>query len=201
MAQDVKFGVFVAPQFSWFSPEAKDVESDGLIAGFSGGLNIDNYFAENYAFATGINIGGQGGKLNYSETSNNTLTVYDSTYSLAGNTVKYKQQYVSVPLGIKLRSNEIGYLKFHVVLGFTNQFNIKTTVTDETNDNFNDDSIKDEINFYNLGYHFGGGIDYAIGEDTSLFLTVVYDNGFLDITKSSLQVNSRIISIRAGITF
>jgi hypothetical protein len=200
-SQGAKFGVYISPQIAWLSPEAKDVKSGGTIGKFAGGLIVDNYFAKNYAFSTGIAIGGQGGKLSYNSTSNNALNIYDTTYSLNGKTVKYNLQYINVPLGLKLRSNEIGYLRFHVIIGFTNQFNIKAKVTDETDGDFNDDSIKDAINFYNLGYHFGGGVDYALGEDTSIFLTIVYDNGFIDVTKSDPKVSSRVLSLRLGITF
>jgi hypothetical protein len=200
-SQDLKFGVYFSPNIAWLSPESKDVKGNGSIVRFSGGLNIENYFAKNYAFATGIGIGGQGGKLIYDGTSNNELNVYDSAYNLAGKEVKYTFQYINIPLGLKLRSNEIGYMRFHVVVGFTNQFNIKARASDETAGDFNDDSIKDEISLYNLGYHFGGGIDYALGEDTSLSFTIVYDNGFIDVFKPSPRISSRVVSLRMGITF
>jgi hypothetical protein len=201
-SQDVKFGVYFAPQIAWLSPESKSVSSDGAVVGFAGGLNIDKYFDKNYAFAMGVATSGQGGVLIYDQTSSSTLKVYDSTYSLAGKTVKYNLQYINIPLGLKLRSNEIGYLRFHVLVGFTNQFNIKAKATEIGGaGDFDDDSIKDEVNIYNLGYHFGGGVDYALGEDTSLFLTLVYDNGFIDVFKSEPRVLSRMISIRAGVTF
>lgn len=200
-SQGVKFGVYAAPQFSWLSPQAKEVKSDGSIVKFTGGLSINKFFAENYALSTGIAIASQGGKVSYSNDADNTLTVYDTTYDLYGKTVRYDLQYINIPLGLKLQSNEIGYLRFHVLVGFTNQFTINAKATDETGDDFKDDDIKKEINVYNLGYHFGGGVDYALGEDTSIFLTVVYENGFIDIIKSSPKISTRVLSLRLGINF
>ena len=200
-AQDVKFGVYIAPQFSWFSPEAKEVKTDGSIVKLSGGLVVNKFFAENYAISTGLAIAGQGGKLSYSANANNSLEIYDSTYNLSGKTVKYSTQYINVPLGLRLQSNEIGYMRFHVLVGFTNQFNIGAKATDLTDSDFEDDDIKAEVNLYNLGYYFGGGIDYALGEDTSAFLTIVYESGFTDVLKSDPRINSRVISLRVGINF
>ncbi|QQS50077.1 MAG: PorT family protein [Bacteroidota bacterium] len=199
--QELKFGVYLAPQVSWLLPEAKDVQSNGNLLRISGGLAIDRYFAKNYAFSTGLAIGSQGGYLLYDGSSSRTLQVYDSTYAMAGKSVKYQLHYLSLPLGLKLRSNEIGYMRFHVVLGFQNQFLLKAKGTDETDNAFQDDSIRESLANYNLGYYFGGGIDYALGEDTSLFFTIVYDNGFIDILKNNPPTNTRGLGLRVGINF
>ncbi len=199
--QELKFGVYLAPQVSWLVPEAKDVQSNGNLLRFSGGLAIDRYFAKNYAFSTGLAVGSQGGYLLYNGSSTRTLQVYDSTYAMAGKSIKYQLHYLSLPFGIKLRSNEIGYMRFHVLLGFNNQFLLKAKGTDETDNTFQDDSIRESVANYNLGYYFGGGIDYALGEDTSLFFTIVYDNGFIDILKNNPQTNTRGLGLRAGINF
>lgn len=200
-AQDVRFGVYAAPQVSWLMPEAKNADNKGNIVKFSGGLTINKFFAENYALSTGIAIASQGGKIYYDSTSTNTLNVYDETFELKEKTVRYDLQYINIPIGLKLQSNEIGYLRFHVLLGFTNQFNIGAKATDETDEQFKDDAIKNDVNIYNLGYHFGGGIDYSLGEDTALFLSVVYENGFIDVIKSDPKIYSRVVSIRMGINF
>jgi opacity protein-like surface antigen len=198
-----KFGVFVDPKISWISPESRNVSSDGTFFGFGGGLEIDRFFAKNYAFSTGISLGSQGGKLSFDNLQ--TLKVYDEIDTLpAGTTFKYKLQYITVPLGLKLKSNQIGYSTFFVNVGFTSQINVKAKGTTENTGTYRgleDDAIKDEINWINLGYHFGGGVEYALGEDTSLLVGLQYQNGFLDITKSSPRTLSRVISLRVGIMF
>ncbi|MBN1118319.1 MAG: PorT family protein [Bacteroidales bacterium] len=198
--EHLKFGVFIDPQICWFSPDARTVKSEGTTFGINGGLVMDKYFAKNYAFSTAIGIGTQGGKLLYDEGLN--LQVYDKVDSLpAGTTVEYNLQYITVPLGLKLKSNQMGYTTLFVNIGLTNQVNVKAKATSDNNNGLEDDSIKDEIGIYNLSYHFGAGFEYALGEDTALTIGALYHNGFLDVTKASSVVNSRVISIRLGILF
>lgn len=199
-AQDVKFGVHIDPKITWQAPEARDVQSQGSVFGFGGGLIIDKYFQNNYAFETGISMGTQGGKLKFGYDF--PLEVYDDIDTLpAETTVNYKLQYITIPLGLKLKSNEIGYFTFFVNLGFTNQLNIKAKASTDNADGLNDDSIKKEINWFDMGYHFGGGIEYALSKDTSVLLGILYQNGFLDITTAAPRVNSRVLTIRTGILF
>jgi hypothetical protein len=198
-AQDFKIGVTVEPQITWLSPEAKDVKKDGNFFGINGGLIIDKYFQKNYAIHTGLSLGIQGGGLKFDNPS--TISAYDSTATLqAGTTVDYNLHYLSVPLGLKLRTNQIGYFSYFVLIGFTNQINIKAKAT--TNDNsLTDDIITKEIYLYNLAYHIGLGADYALSKDTALTFGLVYNNGFLDLTKKNPKVKSRVLALRLGILF
>lgn len=199
-AQSVSFGVHVDPQICWMSPEAREVNSQGSVFGIKGGLIIDRYFQDNYAFTTGINLGTQGGKLKFDYDF--PVKVYDETDTIpAGTTLKYKLQYITVPLGLKLKSNQMGYSTFYVNLGFSNQLNLKAEGTTDNTDGLSDDSIKEEIGWYNLGYYFGGGMEYALGKDTAILIGVIYHNGFLDITTASPRVYSRIVSLRVGVVF
>ncbi len=196
----VKFGVFIDPRITWLSPDARGVESQGVKFGINGGLTLDNYFAKNYAFSTGLAIGTQGGKLLFDEEK--VIKVYSEEETLpAGTEIDYKLQYISVPVGLKLKSNQIGYTTFFVNVGFTNQFNVKAKASTLNNGGLNDDSIKDEIKLYNLAYHFGGGVEYAIGEDTALTFGIIYHNGFLDLTDTKNTINSRVLSFQVGISF
>lgn len=199
-AQSVRFGVHIDPQICWMSPEARDVNSEGTVFGIKGGLIIDRYFQDNYALTTGISMGTQGGKLLFDYQF--PLKVYGDTDTLpAGTTLKYKLQYITIPLGLKLKSNQMGYSTFYVNLGFSNQLNLKSEATTENIDRLSDDSIKDEIGWYNLGYYFGGGVEYSLGKDTSILLGIIYHNGFLDVTTAAPRVYSRILTLRLGVLF
>lgn len=201
-AQGLRFGVHFDPQFSWMNPQARDIKKSNTFIGINGGLIVENYFAENYAFSTGLELGNQGGSLKFSEPT--TINVYNEVDSLeAGTTVDYRLQYISIPTGIKLKSNQIGYFTYFVMLGFTPQLNINAKGTSSDSDRTLDkDDISEEINLFNLAYHFGGGIEYAIGEDTAIILGILYHNGFLDVTKSgNAKVNSRVLAIRVGLMF
>ncbi len=199
-AQEVKFGVHIDPQMCWMLPESRDVNSTGKVFGINGGLIIDKYFQKNYAFSTGISLGNQGGKLKYEYEL--PLKVYDEVDTLpAGSELDYKLQYITIPMGLKLKSNQIGYATIFVNLGFTNQLNINAKASSDNENGLEGDSIKDEIAWFNMGYHFGGGVEYALGEDTAILLGVLYHNGFLDQTKFGPRTNSRVLSLRFGIVF
>jgi hypothetical protein len=198
--KQTKFGVFLDPQVSWLVPESRTVYSDGAYWGLNGGLSIDRYFQKNYAFSTGISLGRQGGKL--IDENEKVIPVYDETDTLpAGTSLSYKLQYFTVPLGLKLKTNQIGYTTLFVNLGFTGQLNLKSRGESNNNGGLKDDSIKEEMTWFNAGYHFGGGFEYALGEDNSLSFGIFYHNGFIDITKSAPEVVSRVVSLRLGIIF
>ena len=86
--QGISFTVFAEPQLGWFSPNSKNIEAAGSMIGFNGGVNFDNFFAENYAFSTGVSINNINGKVKYQKPS--TLEGLDSTYIInSGDVVEY----------------------------------------------------------------------------------------------------------------
>jgi hypothetical protein len=198
--QDLRFGVFVEPQLSWLTPDAKNIDRDGFRIGINGGMIMDKYFAKNYAFTTGISISNIGGNLFY-EDSLAIKTAEEEQVMSPRTTVDYKLQYVSVPLGLKFRTNQIGYFTFFAQLGFTPQINIKARA-DASRDQLDRENISDEINLFNLSYFFGGGIEYSLGGNTELTGGIIFNNGFIDVLKSK---NSRdtlsFLSLRFGIMF
>ncbi len=199
-SQNAKFGVYFDPQIVWLSPDSRDIVNDGVKAGISGGLVIDKYFQKNYAIQTGIAIGTQGGKIRFGMES--YFTSYDETDSLpAGTTVDYALNYITVPLGLKLKTNQIGYFSYYARIGFTNQFNIKAKAT-SSEGTLDKNNINEEIFFYNLAYHFGIGIEYSISQDTAIDFGITYHNGFIDITNDkNFKVYSRNLALRIGVMF
>ena len=57
------FGMKICPNMAWLKSDTKGIESDGSVTRFSYGLITEFRIAENYAFATGIDIAYRGGKL------------------------------------------------------------------------------------------------------------------------------------------
>lgn len=198
-SQDTRFTVFVDPQFSWMSSDLKNVESDGSKFGVNIGLNMDNFFAQNYAFTTGISIDNTGGNLIFEDST--TLKTNGGNEELPeGSIVHYKLQYINIPLGLKLKTNEIGYLTFFANLGINGGINIKATgeVDDFELDNEN---ISEEISLFNLGYYIGAGAEYSIGGNSAIILGLTYTNGFIDITTDTDRVTLSNFAIRIGILF
>lgn len=204
LSQGIRFGIFFDPNIAWMKPDISDVENAGTRMGFKVGLSFEKYFTENYAFFSGISIQHLGGKLKYADSI--SFTAQNITKMLPeGSTITYKLQYVSVPLGLKLKTNEIGYLTYYGNLGLYPQVLIKAT-GDVLQSNIANSSIKDDVNIFNLGYYIGMGAEYSLGGSTAICLGLYYTNGFLDVTTDhDNQPTDRVImnnvALHVGIIF
>ena len=106
----VALGLGISPTVNWMKTSSNGIGSDGTKLGFSYGLLTDFNFGENYALATGIFINNFGGKTieTYGNTSGNP---YNVNYN-------YKFQSILIPITLRMRTNEIGYLKYYGQFGF-----------------------------------------------------------------------------------
>ncbi|PWD99309.1 porin family protein [Marinilabilia rubra] len=173
-ANSIRLSFVAEPQFSWLKPDIDGVESRGSKGGYNFGVVLDRFFADNYAFSTGLTINTTGGKLRY--TTPGGLPEGEVLPDGAPQGDKeYKLRYIEIPLGLKLRSNDFRRSNFYGRFGLTPQINIEARDGD-------DNSISDEINIFDLGYHLGAGIEYSIGGTNALMFGLVYHNGFTDIT-------------------
>ncbi len=199
-AQKVQLGIFVDPKISWMTPDSKSVDKADSKIGVNVGLSIDNYFAPNYAFSTGISINKVGGNLIFDNLK--YISIHGNVDSLvAGSTLEYNLQYINIPLGLKLKTNEIGYFTFYTNLGLNTGINIKSTGTSELN-SLEKENINDEIKLLDLGYYIGGGAEYSLGGNSSITVGFTYTNGFIDITKpGNNKVVLSNIALRIGVLF
>lgn len=220
----IRFGVYAHPQLAWFSSEEKTVTNDGVMFGFSAGLNIDKSIGdnENYFFSTGVLLNNTGGKLKYGTIADSSIVPHfhdgdiDTTIP-TGTGIEYKLKYLQIPLSLKFKTNEIGYMKYYMQLGLTPQINIGAKGTASVN-NISDEKMDEEFNMFSMGYHIGGGFDYSLGGNTALTVAVIYTAGFTDITtdkaietneaklltsqfreKDKIMLNS--ITLRVGLLF
>jgi hypothetical protein len=199
-SQDLRFGVFLDPQLSWLTPDKKNINRDGLRIGIKGGLILDKYFANNYAFTTGISISNMGGNLYYKD-SVIIETLEKEQILNPESRVEYKLQYVSVPVGLKFKTNQIGYFTFFAQLGFTPQVNIKAKA-DASDNQIDNENISKELNLFNISYFFGGGLEYSLGGSTALTGGIIFNNGFIDVLSSkNVKETLSFLSLRLGIMF
>jgi hypothetical protein len=199
-AQNVRFSVIADPQFSWMVPNEDNISREGAILGMNAGMLLDIFFAENYAFATGVTISNLGGKLNYSDQL--IYTTPDGRDTIPSNTtITYKLQYISIPLGLKFKTNEIGYATYYANLGLNPMFSLKSHA------NFaggNEEKVKipDEISFFNINYFILLGMQYSLGGSTAITGGLGYSSGFTDITsRASDKITINSVTIRLGIIF
>ncbi len=207
--QKIGFGIHFDPVISWFSSDIKEVINDGARPGFNFGLTFNNYFSPNYSFSTGISLLNAGGRLVSQDTTVMEFTslkkILILTTVLPNEAVVYKIQYLSIPLGLKLQTNQIGYLTFFTDLGLDPKVVIGGK-TDIPSLYIEDEKAMNELRMFNLSYHITAGIEYSLGGTTAMVLGLNFDNNFLDITKDNGdqpvdKVSHKILSFRIGVNF
>jgi hypothetical protein len=199
-SQRTSFSIVMDPQIAWLRTDLDEVKNDGIVFGFNGGLALDRYFTDNYAFSTGISLWSTGGKLLFTEGTE--IQFRDGVETLPPNTtMTYRLQYLNIPLSLKLNSNQIGYLIFYAHVGLNNHISVGERGTVESLD-LNGVGIPDEIKFYSMSYFFGGGCEYSLGGNTALLAGIFFTSGFLDITTSEdYRATLNALSLRTGVRF
>ena len=196
--QKVRFGAYVAPNISWMKPAnsksndgAYNVSNNGSKIGFTWGLLMDYWFADNYALTTGLQINGTGGKILANAVSQNASKVYTADFD-------YSFQYLEIPVNIKLKTSPIGStgMNFFGQAGLTAGFNISKRVTYnviETDENNNalPAVSEDKVKLKGLlsvapiifQLNVGAGVQYPFSERLAGYAGIFFNNGFApDVT-------------------
>jgi hypothetical protein len=198
----ISFGIHADPAISWFSSDNIHVKNDGARPGFNFGLTFNKYFASNYSFSTGISLIHAGGRLISDEA---TVLKFTTQPVIPGEPVVYKIQYLAIPLGLKLQTNQIGYLTFFSDLGIDPKVVIGGKA-DIPSLGISGAKATSELRLFNLSYHVTAGIEYSLGGTTALVFGLNFDNNFLDVTKDNGdqpkdRISQKILSFRLGVNF
>ncbi|QIX62063.1 PorT family protein [Hymenobacter lutimineralis] len=162
------------------SPAVTSLRADGSANNFEGksklsiggGLVVDYFFGENYAFSTGLDLVGKGGKLTYTDGSNREL--------------KVGAQYLQLPLTIKLFTNDITTdTKLYFQLGGYLAGNIGTRIDGEKEfkDPGSGETFKSNkfLLIPDAGVLAGFGAEYQVGQSTKVFAGLRYQRGLPNI--------------------
>lgn len=206
--EKIRIGVHADPVISWFSTNIDAVKNEGTRPGFNFGISINKYFSPNYSFSSGISLISAGGRL-----ISDSTTIFDLSY---GKTTKmvtvqpreaiiYNIQYISVPLGLKLQTNQIGYITVFTDLGIDPKVVIGGKADIPSLDIKGQNANK-EIGFFNFSYHIIAGIEYGVGGNTAFVLGLGFENNLIDITtdkgnQPDDKVSQKLLSFRLGVNF
>ena len=204
----MKLGLKVAPNICWMSPGTKGYSSDGIRFGATVGFMGDFYFAENYAFSTGLNFQFINGKLSYTD----SLAMEGSNKLVYGEVSrKYNLLYLEIPLMIKMTTKVFGQVSYFGQIGFGTGFRMKATVkehfvpstgipVDQQYDfNYGTTIIRESI-------LIGIGMEYHIDESSRLLIGVSYSNSLNNIftgvnAKTNLDEKSQLNFAELNIGF
>lgn len=192
-AKEVKkfrFGLTGSPIISWVKPDTKGLENDGVKIGFNYGLLTDFVLSGNgnYAFSTGIKVANLNGGLKYADYTNfGTDSVRIDDHSSTEEDLHLR--YVEIPLTLKMRTNEIGYMTYYGQFGLDLGFNIKSNrdynTTSSSNGSINvseeDVDYSEKAGLFRTALHVGLGAEYNLTGSTSLMFGVSFSNGFTNI--------------------
>ncbi|MCC9168287.1 porin family protein [Pontibacter harenae] len=205
MAQ-IEIGLQVSPTIASNRFIAEDVyqfnkESNKLRLGV--GVIADYFFAQNYAFSTGVMYRSKGSEISYRYTRQDgggtTTTSGQDDISL---------QYVELPLSLKLFTNEVapGTIIYFQVGGSLN-----TKVAAQVNDRkvIDGEKVIKRFNIFEVDALLGTGVEFQLGESTKLLAGLTYHRGLTNIDDyykdllgdKNIAVKNNSVSIDFGIKF
>jgi len=195
-----RFGLKLAPNLGWVSPDSEDYERDGTVPGFSWGFISDFTITENYFVGTGFNVNYLNGKVNYpfnmDIVEEGDTTNYNGTLSR-----KYNLRYIELPVTLKMKTNKFNEFQFYGQIGFSLGFNVKAKAKDdftyqvdggEYESESDEREISDELTLLKGALVLGGGLEYYIDESTSILVGITFSNGLSNILKGENTVDPSI---------
>ncbi|MEI6312260.1 MAG: porin family protein [Bacteroidota bacterium] len=196
LGEKTRLGINFNPLLSWSRTPGIEADNKGVRMGFQFGLQLDYYFAKNYGLTTGLYFDYLGTNINY------TLTQYDTSKPLpvlyetktTNYLHKYTSQYIELPIGIKLRTNEFKRITVYGELGASMMVLVSargTLINDF--DGVKKDQVKvynTRVNVFDMAASGGAGIEYNIAGKTSIVAGLVYKYAFLNHIKDDKFKNS-----------
>jgi hypothetical protein len=119
--RSLKFALNVAPSINWMKSRTPSWESTKSNLGLNFGLQTDIALKANssYYVSTGLGVSSIGGQMSYPSVYNDGQNLYASRVHS-----NLRLNYLDIPLGLKLRTGEIGYSRFAGWAGIGAGFNI-----------------------------------------------------------------------------
>lgn len=219
-AQDQRFrvGLKFSGNLSWISPVTKNIDQNGTGVGMSYGLMGDYNFQKYYAFSTELIFTHISGGINYKD----QLTYTDTSGSKRSfNNVKYdyKFRYIQIPLSIKFKTKELGYITYWAQFGIAPSFLMEAKadisgnqpfddpteirVNKKENDIYHFDNFNDKVFFMRMPLIIGAGIEYSLAGNTSLYTGLRLDNNFLTIFNADDHTSAKnhYVGLNVGVFF
>lgn len=218
-----EFGLRIAPQISWSSPDSKSLENGGGSLDWNYGFHVAKKFTSRYAIAFEVNVINMTSKIKFTD----SLAIYSD--KLNGNktndlAINYNLRYVQAPIIFKMYTDEFKdkwrvYGEFGVGLSFLvrskadvnssvlNLSNVDVDNPDKAdeffiNSNKFNENYSTKVNFIRPSFIIGGGVLYDLFGQTKGYVGLRYDGGLVDYMDADKWIaNNSFTSLNLGIIF
>lgn len=209
----VEIGLKVSPSISFLrasSPSTTNFQGDGGKLSFGGGIFVDYFFGENYAFNTGLFLTGKGGNIAY--TDQRSGVVGNSPVQVSQ---KIAIQYLEIPATIKLFTNEVApATRVYFQVGGSVAFPVATRIngdkfyTDPYNGNTQTEASS-HVLAVDANLIGGLGLEYQLGQSTKLLAGLSYHHGLVNLDHyfeknrgfSDVSIKNSAIALDLGLKF
>lgn len=191
-AQDLKkvaIGIYGTGNTSWLKPDIDGKYGHarkGIGFGYSAGVALDLalFGSNNYAFVTGAGVLYHSGKIEYPD----IYSPADTVHFTGTSTSKYKLSYIDIPIMLKLKTNEIGYLTYYGEVGSSigikykarqdNEFTYIDEFDNQVSTTTEDSDMGSSAYLFRFPLVIGAGVEYNLSGNTSIVVGLTYNNGF-----------------------
>ncbi len=193
-----KLGLRLAPNVAYSRVQGTGNQANSNAANttvrFSFGGVGDIFFAENYAFSTGLWFTTKRAGVRLGQ------SVQPDQATSPSMNWAFNLQYLQIPLTMKFFTNEIAPdMRVYFQLGPTLDALINQR---EVQNNYTGSAL---LNPIDVGVLLGSGIEYVLGRNTVAFGGISYNRGLLNQARNrfspDIRVNVDVISLEAGIKF
>lgn len=175
----LRFGIHATPIISYIQSDDPDAENSSKLK-FAFGLMAEYNFAANYSLSTGVDYIFRGGEL--------TLPV-EQGLATANRTGTYKAGMVQIPVFLKMRTNEFGYMRYFAEFGGRLGFPVdqQASFEDSAPVLTEPDVDLNYINPIDVMFSVGLGTEYSLGGNTSLVAGLYYNRSLADNLKDGQE--------------
>lgn len=184
-AQNFRLGFQASPHYTWMSSSKGNIINNDIRPGIKYGLEADIYLAgyPRYSLNTGLFVAHHSFSGNYN--LDDPFFINTTTFNKRVD-LKFKMNYIEIPINIKLRSDQFYRMTFYGQFGLTNMINLSASA-ESSDAQFSGDNVNNGINNrvikpFNLCMIMGGGVEYDVGGNTALNFGIQYSNGLVDVT-------------------
>jgi hypothetical protein len=194
--RDWKFSVNATPAISWWTASG-DIKSDSYRFSFDFSVHAEKYFGDKSAFFTGLSFFRMSGTIKNISTA--PISLKSGNLSLNnGNIASYFIQYLTVPVGIKLKTAPHGLFSYYVHAGLLPGIRAGSSVTIGDAKH----SLSKDLNLMTCAVQVSPGVLYSLSGDNQIKAGITFTRFFVDaFSASKMKILPNSLGLQLGFVF